>query len=70
MVVMNKTPLGTIQATRWQNGISVGIYGKGNVVSFEYNSYKQTLEIVINNDAVNEQNIQIKHVTNTEFNGD
>lgn len=69
MVVMNKTPLGTLQATRWQNGISVGVYGKENAISFEYNAETQALEIIVNNDALKEQNIQIKHVSNTEFNG-
>ena len=69
MVVMNKTPLGTLQATRWQNGISVGIYGKRNVISFEYNPSEQALEIIINDDVLKEQNIQIKYMSNTEFNG-
>jgi hypothetical protein len=69
MVVMNKTPLGTLQATRWQNGILVGVYGKGNVISFEYNPNEQTLEITINDDALKEQNIQIQYMSQTEFNG-
>lgn len=69
MAIMNKTPLGTIQATRWPHGISVGVYGKGNVISFEYNVKKPSLEIVINDDALKEQNIQIKRMSKTEFNG-
>lgn len=69
MVVMNKTPLGTLQATRWQNGISVGVYGKGNILSFEYNLEKQRLEIIINDTNLIEQNVCLKYVTDKEFNG-
>ena len=44
MATMCKTPKGTIVAFRWDNGIALGIYGKGN---FEL---KNTVQISTYND--------------------
>lgn len=67
MATMNKTPLGTISAYRWSNGISAGLYGKGNFVSVEYNEETNKIELIINDDKLKEQNIIVKHVSNEEF---
>lgn len=66
-MTMNKTPLGTIQAVRWPRGITVGLYKKDNIVSLEYNSQEQILELVINEDALKENDIRVRFLSQEEF---
>lgn len=67
MATMTKTPLGTISAHRWDNGISAGLYGKENFISIEYNELTKNIELIINDDKLKEQNIVVKYVSNEEF---
>ena len=66
MVVMNKQECGTLAAFRWHNGIAFGIYGKGNFASFEYDSDTKALVLLINDAVLEEQNVVIKHVSETK----
>ena len=67
IMTMNKTPLGTIQAVRWPKGVVTGLYKEDNIVSLEYNSQEQILELVINEDAVKENDIRVRYFSQEEF---
>ena len=60
MAVMNKTPLGTICGCRWKHGVFVGIYGGLNVVSFDYDE-TDGLVLLVNDDAVDELGVKVRH---------
>lgn len=62
MSTLNKTPKGTIGAFRWDNGIAMGLHGKGNCISLEYNKESDKLELLIVDEEIEKQNIIIKHV--------
>ena len=66
MSTMNKTPLGTIAASRWTNGINLGMYGMP-ILSLEFNPKTNKMDLVINDDAVNAHQIAVKHVSEQEF---
>ena len=66
-MTMNKTPIGTMQAVRWPRGVVVGLYKRDNIVSLEYNSHEQILELIINEDALQENNIHIRFLAQEEF---
>lgn len=61
MATFNKTPLGTIGAYRFSNGIAFGIHGEGNCCSLEYNPNKNELQLLIRDCAIEHQKIKIVH---------
>lgn len=61
MTILNRQECGTLGAFRWENGIAFGIYGKGNFASFEYDKETKELILLINDKAMKEQNVVIKH---------
>ena len=60
MNTLNKQPLGTIGAFRHDKGIAMGIYGKGNCVSLEYDEKTKKNVLLINDSLLDD--IEIKHV--------
>lgn len=64
MTTMCKTPKGTIAAFRWNNGIALGIYGKGNFISLEHDREKDELLILVNKSEMERQGFKLKFVGN------
>ena len=66
MRTMCKTPNGTIGAFRWEcgtnKGISVGIYGKGNFTSFEYDENNDELVLLVRKNEMEKQGFKLKFV--------
>lgn len=61
--VMNKTPKGTIQASRWQNGIVVGLHNHPVVLSVEYNPSADRLELLLKDELAEKHGFVVKHMT-------
>ena len=68
MTIFNKQPCGTLGAFRWNNGITFGIYKKGNFASFEYNDETKELLLIICEEAAKKQGVVFKYVTEDEWN--
>ena len=60
--VMNKTPRGTIQASRHAMGVVVGLYGKEAPISMEYNPETDQIEILVRDELLKKQGLVVKHV--------
>lgn len=69
MATMKKTPEGTIYAGAYGmnddihvDGIGMGIYGKENCVSLEYDPVEGRLNLLLMDDRIKECRINVKHV--------
>ena len=63
MAVMCKvTPTATVGAWRHENGVAMGIVGKENCVSLEYNPDAQQIELLIMDERIAENSIVVRHV--------
>lgn len=62
MNTLCKTPKGTIGAFRWNNGIALGTYGKGNFISLEYNRESDEMVVLICRDKMESQGFKMKFV--------
>ena len=69
MATMKKTPAGTIYAGTYGtndgihvDGIGIGIYGKDNCVSLEYDPVEGRLNLLLMDGRINECQIHVKHV--------
>lgn len=61
-MTLNKTPLGTIAAKRWDNGITMGFYGLDSVLSLEYNHETNKIELLLNDTYLNIHDVDVFHV--------
>lgn len=64
MNILCKTELGTLGAFRWNNGISFGIYPKGNFASFEYDKDRNKLILKVNCEKAKADGIEVEFVDN------
>lgn len=62
MMIMNKTPNGTICANRWENGIAMGIYGRENGISLEWDSKEKKFKLLIKDQWLKENGVEVKFV--------
>jgi len=62
MTTMCKTPNGTIGAFRWEKGIALGVYGKGNFISLEYDKERDELVVLVNKDKMARQGFKLRFV--------